>query len=83
MADVVASVTAVLSQTSLQVALQAPVSGVLQRHLQDMAGRARQQLLPSPDDDDREQALPSTQVRRARAGGPGRCAGAARGCGMA
>jgi hypothetical protein len=63
MSDVVASVTAVLSQTSLQVALQSAVPGVLQRHLQAMAGEARQRLLPSADDDGADMPLPSTQVR--------------------
>ena len=60
MADVVASVTAVLSQTCLQAALRGAVPAVLQRHLTAVAAEARQQLLPAADAPDC--ALPSTQV---------------------
>jgi membrane-bound lytic murein transglycosylase B len=60
MADVVASVTAVLSQTGLQTALQVAVPAVLQRHLQQMAAEARQQLLPSGEE--AGAAPPTTQV---------------------
>jgi len=66
MADVVASVTAVLSQTALQTGLQDAVPTVLQRHLQRMAAEARQQLLPGPDEAPGRGAdggLPGSQVR--------------------
>jgi hypothetical protein len=51
MSDVVASVTAVLSQTSLQTSLQGAMPAVLQKHMQAVAAEARQQLLPAPDGD--------------------------------
>ena len=66
MSDVVASVTAVLSQTSLQAGLQDAVPAVLQRHMQQMAAEARQQLLPGPDGGGAGFCAPSAQVGRGR-----------------
>lgn len=62
MSDVVASVTAVLSQTSLQAAISSAVPPVLQRHLQAVAAEARRRLLPGLDDGGT--GLPTNQVRR-------------------
>lgn len=62
MCDVVASVSAVLSQTCLQAALADAVPAVLQHHLMAIASEARAQLLPGPG---RDGVLPGMQVRRA------------------
>lgn len=60
MSDVVASVTAVLAQTSLQAAAAGAVPPVLQRHLQAVAAEARARLLQVLDDAGTD--LPTHQV---------------------